>query len=587
MKTKNENETAFESLRKQAEQVLRQRGATASDGDDLEWLRLLNEIEVYQVELELQNQELNRSTKELEAARNDYFELYDSAPVAFVTLDCNGMIQRKNKSADRLPVEFGNLPEEFLFARAVHPADQAAFFFYLNKIAADKKQSSCEMRLRGKGDRPLWVQFMAKSIFDMQKRFGGWRLAMIDVTERKGLEHEMRHARDELERRAGQLSRLSVELTMSEQRERRRLAERMHDDLQQLLAGARFNLDTVKTDIAADGQPAFQNAYDLVLKSMEASRNLSAELSPPVLFRFGLSEALEWLALWMKKTHALDVEIRSDIEDCPLEEAIKVLMFQSVRELLFNVKKHAKTNSARVAATRRDGRMSIAVGDAGTGFDAKSLWESDIESDKGFGLFSVRERLLLLKGTFEIESSPDCGTTVTLTVPVLADAPTRPEPAMEEAKEVSQALRPARARRRESGKIIRLVLAEDHLVVRNGLCAMLSMYPDIEVAGEASNGEEAVALARKIRPDLILMDIDMPRMNGVEATRVINSELPDIRIVGLSMYEAADQAKAMKQAGASEYLCKSSRPDILLAAIRRHGDAGRNPQRIESAGGDR
>ena len=129
MKTENGNESAFESLREQAEKVVRQRGAKTSDGDELEWLRLLNEIEVYQVELELQNQELNRSTKELEAARNDYFDLYDSAPVAYVTLDGDGMIQRKNKAAERLTAKSGNLPEGSLFARAVHPADQSAFFF--------------------------------------------------------------------------------------------------------------------------------------------------------------------------------------------------------------------------------------------------------------------------------------------------------------------------------------------------------------------------------------------------------------------------------------------------------------------------
>jgi DNA-binding NarL/FixJ family response regulator len=84
-----------------------------------------------------------------------------------------------------------------------------------------------------------------------------------------------------------------------------------------------------------------------------------------------------------------------------------------------------------------------------------------------------------------------------------------------------------------------------------------------------------VDLARQIIPDVILMDINMPKMNGVEATRIINSELPDIRIIGLSVHDAADQAGAMKQAGAAAYLNKSSSSSILLAAIRQYGDAGR------------
>jgi DNA-binding NarL/FixJ family response regulator len=122
------------------------------------------------------------------------------------------------------------------------------------------------------------------------------------------------------------------------------------------------------------------------------------------------------------------------------------------------------------------------------------------------------------------------------------------------------------------------MLVEDHLVMRSGMHALLSMQADIEVAGEASNGEEAVAMARQIKPDIILMDINMPAMNGVEATCIIHSELPDIRIVGLSMYEAADQAGAIRRAGAVAYLSKSSSSDILLAAIRQYGDTDREPE---------
>ncbi|KJS32368.1 MAG: hypothetical protein VR64_07610 [Desulfatitalea sp. BRH_c12] len=418
MERKFKNETALESLRQQAEQVMQQRGATTPDGEQIEWLRLLNEIEVYQIELELQNQELNRSTKELEAARNDYFELYDSAPVGFVTLNSKGLIERVNQAAVPLSTPSGNLAEDAYFARAVHPADSAAFYAYLNNMITDKNRSSCEIRLRGNDDQPSWVQVIARSMFDSQKHFRGWRLALIDVTERKQQELAMQKAQGELAHRAGQLARLSLELTMAEQRERRRLAETMHDHLQQLLAGARLHMDLGIAETAAEQQPAFKNAYDLILQALKATRNLSAELSPPVLFQQGLSEAFGWLARWMKKTHALDVEIEVDEGDYPVEEAVKVLLFQSVRELLFNVKKHAQTNCARVAMTHMDGRIKLVVSDTGTGFDTQTPWRTDAETDKGFGLFSVRERLVLLEGTFDIESSPGGGTTVALTAPM-------------------------------------------------------------------------------------------------------------------------------------------------------------------------
>ena len=97
---------------------------------------------------------------------------------------------------------------------------------------------------------------------------------------------------------------------------------------------------------------------------------------------------------------------------------------------------------------------------------------------------------------------------------------------------------------------------------------LLGDESDLRVIGEASNGTEAIAAARELRPDVILMDFGMPQMNGVEATRIIHKEFPKIRIIGLSMYEEADRAAAMLEAGATAYLSKSGRSEVLLHAIR-------------------
>lgn len=115
---------------------------------------------------------------------------------------------------------------------------------------------------------------------------------------------------------------------------------------------------------------------------------------------------------------------------------------------------------------------------------------------------------------------------------------------------------------------IRVLLVDDHRALRDGLKSLFEDEPDIEVVGEASDGEEAVVLTKRIKPDLVIMDVTMPRMNGIEATRVLSKEFPRVRVIGLSMHEKHEVAKSMLEAGASAYLPKDVPSRLLLAAIR-------------------
>jgi CheY-like chemotaxis protein/GNAT superfamily N-acetyltransferase len=115
--------------------------------------------------------------------------------------------------------------------------------------------------------------------------------------------------------------------------------------------------------------------------------------------------------------------------------------------------------------------------------------------------------------------------------------------------------------------ILRVLLADDHSVLRKGMADLLQECADVEVVGEARDGQEAVKMALEIKPDVVLMDITMPRMDGIEATRRITSQLPRVRVVGLSMHEEEEAATAMRAAGAQAYLCKSQPSDAILAAV--------------------
>ena len=115
---------------------------------------------------------------------------------------------------------------------------------------------------------------------------------------------------------------------------------------------------------------------------------------------------------------------------------------------------------------------------------------------------------------------------------------------------------------------IRVLLVDDHRAVRQALAFALKNELDIEVIGEAGTGLAALDQVRQLLPDIVLMDINMPGMNGIEATRRIHAEFPHIQVIGLSMYESQEQAAAMRNAGARAYVSKSDSFDALLAAIR-------------------
>jgi CheY-like chemotaxis protein/anti-sigma regulatory factor (Ser/Thr protein kinase) len=273
----------------------------------------------------------------------------------------------------------------------------------------------------------------------------------------------------------------------------------------------------------------------------------------------------------MQQTHRLKVEVQADAAAEPNAEDIRVLLFQSVRELLFNVVKHAGVASARVRMSRDgDDSVRITVSDEGVGFDPMAPSDEGALSS-GFGLFSLRERLDLLGGRIGVESTPDRGTRVTLLAPVRLPEPADrevaaavPAPAARrKAPTTTTRPRPADGRRR-----IRVLLADDQKVMRDGLTALLEHEGDIEVVGEADNGRAAVELAQEIRPDVVIMDVNMPVMNGIEATRRILADNPDARVIALSMYEQDEMATRMRQAGAATYLTKGGSAAMLVTAIR-------------------
>jgi signal transduction histidine kinase len=288
--------------------------------------------------------------------------------------------------------------------------------------------------LTGLDDKAMGMEAVRQGAQDfLIKGHVGGRLlarAIRYAMERKQTERQLKALNETLEqrvaertatatRRAAQLQALAAELTQTEHRERRRLAQILHDHLQQLLYAARLGLETLRSRDSTDPstQETIEQIDGLLGECIAESRSLTLQLCPPVLHEAGLAAAAEWLGRHMEQTCGLDVDVKVDPQAEPESEAVRILLFEAARELLFNVVKHAETGQARLAlSATRDGRVCLTVSDDGAGC-APTESQSDQPTSSGFGLFSIRERLELMGGRMEIDTAPGRGTRVTVWAP--------------------------------------------------------------------------------------------------------------------------------------------------------------------------
>jgi signal transduction histidine kinase/ActR/RegA family two-component response regulator len=467
------------------------------------------------------------------------------------------------------------------FLQRVHGDDREAVRTALERAFRERTSYFAEYRIvRSDGSR-RWLRDRGKVISAASGRYF-MTGAAVDVTELKVAEERLMALNETLEQRvaertavaerqSAQLRKLAAELTQAEQRERRRLAQILHDDLQQLLVAAKLTLESVRARITEQRlRESIHQVQELLSQSVEASRSLTVALSPPILYDGGLVPALEWLARWMQEKHGLQVEVHADPGAEPESEETQVFLFQAVRELLFNVVKHGSVDRAEVFAEPvGPDELCIMVKDDGNGFDPVVLEET--ADAPGFGLFSIRERLENMGGRFEVETAPGRGVQIQLYAPLgrREQAELELESAPSEGEADGRVFDAASVDSAPAGEgRIRVLLVDDHRILRMGLASLLRSEADIEVVGEAVDGQMAIEMSRELRPDVVVMDITMPRMNGIDATRRILAEAPSVRVIGMSMHEQDDMANAMRSAGAVAYLTKGCPSDELCQVIR-------------------
>lgn len=480
------------------------------------------------------------------------------------------------------------------WAQTIHPDDREWCTRFFQTETAKGKDHEFEYRMITADGRTIWIKELCTVVMEegTPVLFRGY---FFDITERKRSEKALRESEAkirklnetlerrvakrtaELEERTRQLQALALELSNTENRERRQIASILHDDFQQQLAYMKLELGLIGKD-NADKKVGQRLAFLLTLISdcINKSRNLSYELNPPCLNRDGLLPALESLAWDMKQKHGLEVTVRTQPGADPGSPALASTLYRSTKELLVNVVKHAGVNQALLDVGCQNGMIYIRVEDFGQGFNYETARIRQ-GRDGGFGLFSIDDRITFLGGSLSIKTSPGKGCRIVLMVPQIkfpTASDCEPPPENIRTQNLIKGTPFEAAQSGDDSGQVRILMVDDQQLMREALAKMLQGFEGLTVVGQAVNGFEAIQMAEQLQPDVILMDVSMPEMNGIEATAKILRNHPGIGIIGLSMHNDAFTRRKMLDAGAAAYLTKTGSPDILVKTILRvhHGN---------------
>ena len=449
-----------EALRREAQRRLRDKNAAPVESmAEVDVRALLHELQVHQIELEMQNEDLRRTQAATQQVSDKYQDLFDFAPVGYFRLDEQGRILEINLAGAALLGLVRSTAVTQRLEPFVATGHRAIFADFCNRVLSTDAKQTCEIELRRGEDRQHALLEGIVSHDDAVNR--SFFLAVADISQQRRAEKAMRdrdeeitdrkHAEGvlqelnatldqhvarrtaELAQQTKQLRALAVELTQAEQRERRRLAQILHDQLQQLLVAARMKVGLLRRHVQEHQLlQTIREIDELLNEIINESRSLAVQLCPPVLYVSGLGAALEWLAHRTQEKFDLAIEVQVDPAAEPAKEAARVFLFQAAGELLLNAAKHARAHRVQLRMTRVGAppsqppagqvpgpqgaeQVCIEVCDNGVGFDPGQVAR---KPGGGFGMFSIRQRLEVFGGHLEIHSSPGQGTQVTLWAPL-------------------------------------------------------------------------------------------------------------------------------------------------------------------------
>lgn len=359
----------------------------------------------------------NQTTKYLHSEER-YLQISEHALEFYWELDSNGIFTYVSPVIEKI---LGENPENIIGEESYKSlfqldTDKGKMSFLEECFLNKKSFKSYEIELKVKNQKKKWLSVSGFPIFDKNEKYYGFRGVCYDDTNRKQGEIALKKSLEQIKRYQKKLKNLNVELTLVEERERRRIAENLHDSLGQTLSLAFIKLSSIVNEkFSPQVEKTISEISKLLNKAISESRTLTYDLSPPILYELGLVPAFKWKLEEIEEKHGLNTVLVGENQIIDIRKEYNIFLYRIVTELLNNVIKHSKADLVEMEVKKEKKYYYITVNDNGIGFKKQSKKKNNLNS--GFGLLSITERLDGIKGRLEIKTAEGKGTRATVIIP--------------------------------------------------------------------------------------------------------------------------------------------------------------------------
>jgi len=540
-------------VKKQKKEIVRKEGGEQLRARVAELEETLRAIRTGEVDALLVSSAHGDQVFTLQGAEHPYRLLVETIDEGAATLSDDGTVLYSNKS---FAAFFGVPLEKFIGAplQSFLTGNDRKFLKTLI-LGARMANTRGEIRLLRKNGKPRTIRLTLSPNREL-----GLEAICAVATELT----EIVDANEALRVTETSLRQLSARLLQLQDEERRRIARDLHDVTGQKIAILSMSLDRLARltePRKPEAQESIKESQDIVSQIGEEIRTLSYILHPPLLDECGLASAVHWYAEGFEKRSGikLDVAIDTNLPRLPIDA--ETTLFRVVQESLTNVHRYSGSSVAEIRISKDSGEVRLEIIDYGQGIKAGTARAKlDGEAPLGVGIPGMRERLHQLGGGLSVDFGTN-GTRVVASLPIKKAAEGELE-GEESRTSLSFAIRSAQDARR------RILIADDHELMRRGLRGLIESHDEWAVCGEAVEGSEVVRKSAELEPDLVIMDVNLPGLSGIEAAVQIRQEREGVKILFFTVHDSDEVIREIIGAGAHGYVAKSRASQDLVDAVR-------------------